>query len=188
MKLIDIRGKRPVSPHRFLFSGSFRRKLFGALMLTLAIAMLGVWSLERADAQLTILHRFGDGSGPNDGANPQAALAVGPVNDLYGVTVTKAQYINGGSGTVFRITPSGTLTIIRSFPHKLYMVSQQPLLNYNGTLVGVTLTGPRRRGAGTLFELTPAVGSQQWNLNIAYKFGRNNVLLPSGKCHCRVRR
>src|SRR5258707_460967 len=180
MKLIDIRGKRPVSPHRFLFSGSCRRKLFGALMLTLAIAMLGVWSLERADAQLTILHRFGDGSVPNDGANPKAALAVGPVNDLYGVTVTKAQYMNGGSGTVFRITPSGTLTIIRSFPHKLYMVSQQPLLNYNGTLVGVTLTGPRRRGAGTLFELTPAVGSQQWNLNVAYKVGRNNVLLPSG--------
>src|SRR5258708_22084100 len=59
MKLIDIRGKRPVSPHRFLFSGSFRRKLFGALMLTLAIAMLGVWSLERADAQLTILHDLG---------------------------------------------------------------------------------------------------------------------------------
>ncbi|HXM03795.1 MAG TPA: choice-of-anchor tandem repeat GloVer-containing protein, partial [Chthoniobacterales bacterium] len=149
-------------------------------MLALAIAMLGVLSLERADAQLTILHRFGDGSVPNDGAYPRAALAVGPDNDLYGVTETKAQYINGGSGTVFRITPSGTLTIIKSFPHKLYMVSEGPLLNYNGTLVGVTGGGPRRRGLGTLFELTPAVGSQQWNLNIAFKFGLNNVLGPSG--------
>ena len=39
-------------------------------MLALAIAMLGVWSVEKADAQLTILHRFGDGSVPNDGAYP----------------------------------------------------------------------------------------------------------------------
>ena len=179
MKLIALSGKRLVSPHRFLLSGSFP-KLFGAWMLPLAIAMLGVWSLERADAQLTILHRFGDGTVLNDGAGPQAALAVGPNNDLYGVTETKARYINGGSGTVFRITPSGRLTIIRSFTHKQYMVSQQPLLNYNGTLLGITLGGPGRRGPGTLFELTPAVGSQEWNLNLAYKFGPNGVFAPSG--------
>ena len=149
-------------------------------MLALAIAMLSVWSVDKADAQLTILHRFGDGSVPDDGAYPLAALAVGPDNDLYGVTETKAQYINGGSGTVFRITPSGKLSIIQSFTHKQYMSSDQPLLNYKGTLVGVTGTGRRRRGAGTLFELTPAIGSQEWDLNVAFKFGRNNVLIPSG--------
>jgi uncharacterized repeat protein (TIGR03803 family) len=149
-------------------------------MLALALAMLGVWSVERANAQLTILHRFGDGSVPNDGVYPLAALAVGPDNDLYGGTGNKAQYISGDSGTVFRITPSGKLTIIRSFAHKQYMSSDQPLLNYKGTLVGVTGTGLGPKGAGTLFELSPAFGSQEWNLNIAFKFGRNNVLVPSG--------
>ena len=83
-------------------------------MLALAIAMLSVWSVDKADAQLTILHRFGDGSVPDDGAYPLAALAVGPDNDLYGVTETKAQYINGGSGTVFRITPDRKSTRLNS--------------------------------------------------------------------------
>lgn len=142
--------------------------------------MLCVSFLKQADAQLTIIHSFGDGTVPNDGADPSASLALGPGGDLYGVTLAKAAYLNGGSGTVFQVTNSGVLKIIHSFPHKQFLSPNQPLLYYNGTLVGVTVGGPRKRGAGTLFDLTtPAIGGN-WGFQIWYKFGANNVFSPDG--------
>ena len=149
-------------------------------MLPFAIGVVYGWSVEKVDAQYTLLHSFGDGTIFNDGAYPRGGLAQGPDGNLYGTTETKARFMNGGAGTIFQVTPSGVLTIILSFSHKQYMFSDQPLLNYKGTLVGATGGGPRRRGAGTLFALAKQARGQDWLLDIQYKFGANDAFSPNG--------
>jgi uncharacterized repeat protein (TIGR03803 family) len=61
---------------------------------------------------LTILHSFRDGSVANDGLSPTADLMQGPDGNFYGTT-------SGGgstnSGTVFAMTPAGTVTILHKF-------------------------------------------------------------------------
>ncbi len=58
----------------------------------------------------TTLHTF---SGGADGGSPDAALLVGSDGSFYGTTATGGS--NGGYGTVFRLTPGGTLTTLHSF-------------------------------------------------------------------------
>ena len=61
------------------------------------------------------LHRF-DGT---DGANPHGALVQATGGNLYGTTYNGGANTTGcfgfGCGTVFKITPSGTLTTLYSF-------------------------------------------------------------------------
>jgi uncharacterized repeat protein (TIGR03803 family) len=58
---------------------------------------------------LTTLYSFGGG----DGANPYASLIQATDGNLYGTTINGG--VNGG-GAVFKITLSGTLTTLYSFP------------------------------------------------------------------------
>ena len=59
---------------------------------------------------LTTLHDFA--GKPNDGANPDAGLVHGTDGNFYGTT-----YYGGSNnrGTAFKITPSGTLTVLHNF-------------------------------------------------------------------------
>jgi uncharacterized repeat protein (TIGR03803 family) len=64
---------------------------------------------------LTTLHSFA--GYPTDGSNPQGALVQGTDGSLYGTTVQDGPncIADGGCGTVFKITPSGTLTTLYNF-------------------------------------------------------------------------
>jgi len=65
--------------------------------------------------EYTILHTFSalDANGDNpDGANPGVALTRGPDDVFYGMASDGGQ---NGSGTVFKITASGTFTVLHSF-------------------------------------------------------------------------
>jgi uncharacterized repeat protein (TIGR03803 family) len=105
---------------------------------------------------LTTLHSFCSQSGCTDGENPFAALIQGVDGNLYGTT------FGGGSakgfGTVFRITPSGTLTTLHSFctqsgcPDGQF--PQTGLVQAtNGNLYGTTISGGAY-GDGTIFKIT----------------------------------
>src|ERR1017187_6420338 len=61
---------------------------------------------------LTTLHRFCSQSGCPDGAEPEAVLVQAANGDLYGTTVVGGANLRG---TIFKITPSGTLTTLYSF-------------------------------------------------------------------------
>jgi uncharacterized repeat protein (TIGR03803 family) len=86
----------------------------------------------------------------NDGYRPYTGLTlVG--GDLYGTTS------EGGSaadGTVFKVTPSGTETIIYSFQGGADGSGPSGLINVKGTLYGTT--GGGAYGYGTVFSVTPS--------------------------------
>jgi len=89
-----------------------------------------------------------------DGEAPQAALIQGTDGNFYGSTVEGgANCAPLGCGTIFRITPSGTLTTLHSFngtdgtePHALVQAT-------NGNLYGTTSFGGTNSD-GTVFEIT----------------------------------
>ena len=106
---------------------------------------------------LTTLYSFCSQSGCADGANPFAGLVHGANGDFYGTAR------NGGAnsgGTVFEITPSGTLTTLYSFCSEsgcadgAFPVAGL-LQTADGNLYGITLSGGRPADGGTVFEITP---------------------------------
>jgi uncharacterized repeat protein (TIGR03803 family) len=68
---------------------------------------------------LTTLHTFCSGNPPcADGSGPSHSLVQATDGNFYGTTVYGGSGSNncaGGCGTVFKITPSGTLTTLHSF-------------------------------------------------------------------------
>jgi uncharacterized repeat protein (TIGR03803 family) len=105
---------------------------------------------------LTALHRF-DGS---DGSFPTAQLAQTIDGNLYGTTVNGGASSNcvgvGGCGTVFRMTPSGTLTTLHNFEYTDGAYPDGGVIQgaggafYGTTEAGIKGWGP---GWGTIFEI-----------------------------------
>ena len=121
---------------------------------------------------LTTLHSFCPESGCADGAAPYVGLVQGTDGNFYGITdyggANACAYGVGGCGTIFRITPSGTLTTLYTFcsqtnctdggyPAGLVQAT-------NGDLYGATTEDGTNRGYGTVFGLyvglTPFVETQ----------------------------
>jgi uncharacterized repeat protein (TIGR03803 family) len=101
----------------------------------------------------TILHSF-DPSG-TDGSEPLAGLVLDKEGNLYGTT-----YIGGAYnyGTVFKLTPSGTETILHSFDANGidgYGAAAGVVLDAKGNLYGTTQSGGTY-GLGTVYKLTPS--------------------------------
>ena len=90
---------------------------------------------------------------PN-GLNPRAPLLLGKDGNLYGTTTEGGAYAR--CGTIFRITPSGTLTTLVQFNGANGDVSVGPLLQgRDGNFYGTT-TGGGSNFYGTVFKLTPS--------------------------------
>ncbi len=106
---------------------------------------------------LTTLTAF-DGT---NGSDPAASLIQGSDGNLYGTTQYGGSASNCESGypcgTVFKITPSGTLTTLHSFNYGDGAYPVSPLVqgsdgNFYGTNQGEADSG----GAGTIFKITPS--------------------------------
>ncbi len=101
-----------------------------------------------------VLYSFRNGA---HGANPDAGL-IDVNGTLYGTTPTGGAYSKSliGCGTVFSITPSGTLNVLHDFCSSSGdgESPQAGLIYVNGTLYGTTAKGGTH-GAGTVFALTP---------------------------------
>jgi uncharacterized repeat protein (TIGR03803 family) len=106
---------------------------------------------------LTTLYSFCPQSGCTDGSYPYAGLIQATNGDLYGTT------INGGAngyGTVFKITPSGTLTTLYSFCSQSGCTDGDApyaglLQATNGDFYGTTSEGGAN-GYGTVFKIAPS--------------------------------
>jgi uncharacterized repeat protein (TIGR03803 family) len=111
--------------------------------------------------QVTILHRFNDGSVPNDGQFP-LSLILGQNGNYYGMTDVGG---SSGLGTIFQITPQGVVTILHSFGdgsvlHDGLTPTDASLLQTSdGSLYGTTINGGVVGGfnGGTVFKFNPSL-------------------------------
>jgi uncharacterized repeat protein (TIGR03803 family) len=108
----------------------------------------------------TILHSFAGGS--TDGANPtDGNLLMDSSGNLYGVTLaggsTLTTCLFGGScGTVFKIDPTGTETILHTFTNSGSdggNPSGSLIMDSAGNLYGTTQAGGGTLGGGTVYKL-----------------------------------
>jgi uncharacterized repeat protein (TIGR03803 family) len=92
-----------------------------------------------------------------DGATPEFALVQGSDGNLYGTTMQGGNDgVNNGYGTIFKITPSGTLTTIYNFPG--YTPPSSALVEgADGNFYGTTAAGGSGKYSpgGTFFTVTP---------------------------------
>ena len=113
-----------------------------------------------ASAALTTLYRFCKQTGCPDGAHPGAGLVEAANGDFFGTTMLGgANCAPSGCGTVFKITPSGTLTTLYSFCSQSGCADgERPqaalIQGTDGNLYGTTYGGGAS-GGGTVFKITP---------------------------------
>jgi len=134
------------------FSGSGAGSFFGAGT---------VFQMDLAGGTPTILHSF---SGGADGGNPYyGALAKGTDGNFYGTTYGGGMVNSNfpqGTGTVFRITPAGTLTTLHTFTGGAdgYGPEGGLVLGSDGNFYGTTGFGDffsTTASGGTIFKITP---------------------------------
>jgi uncharacterized repeat protein (TIGR03803 family) len=93
-----------------------------------------------------------------DGQDPSYALVQGSDGNLYGTTSAGGtDGVNSGYGTIFKITPSGTLTTLYSFPG--YAPPSSALVEGpDGNFYGTTSSGGTGTygAGGTFFTVTPS--------------------------------
>ncbi len=121
------------------------------LVCALAISLVPL----AAHAQtLNTLHSFG--VVPNDGLNPEASLVQGNDGNFYGTTFAGG---TKGYGSVFKITPSGSLTTLYSFvtnQNDGIQPSAALIQARDGNFYGTTETGAASAQYGVVFRVTPA--------------------------------
>jgi len=106
---------------------------------------------------LTTLYSFCTQTNCSDGVTPGAALVQAADGNFYGTTVGGGA--NGNYGTVFKITPGGTLTTLYSFCSQNncsdgYWSYAALVQATDGNLYGTTRAGGHW-GVGTIFKITP---------------------------------
>ena len=110
-----------------------------------------------AGGKETIVHSFS--GGPTDGSYPLAGLVADSAGNLYGTTYVGGIGCNGqGCGTVYKITPSGTESVLYSFtgvadgsnPKYVDLV-----IDSAGNLYGTATLGGNCRDCGLVFKLDP---------------------------------
>lgn len=109
---------------------------------------------QNAINQVTVLHRFSDGSVANDGMMPAAAPIQLSDGSLIGTAAFGGQY---GGGVIYEISASGVYSIV----HQFGSVSNDGNLPFcllykapDGNIYGTTWAGGTS-GAGVIFKLVP---------------------------------
>lgn len=150
-----------MSAQSFTFTPRSARYSIFRLFAIVIIFLFSVGvSTDRAFAQwqFSTLYSF---SG-YDGGNSDAKLMQGIDGSLYGTTIAGGLF---GQGTVFRISPAGSLTILHSFDLSDGSEPSALVQGSNGVLYGICESGGRV-GKGTLFAMTTD-GTLLWDNSFA---------------------
>ena len=103
----------------------------------------------------TVVSAYDFGTASTDGEAPEGGLTLGSNGNYYGVTSEGGLT---GAGTVFRLSPNGTLTTLHDFegaPEDGAEPMAPPFLASNGNLYGTTNAGGAS-GYGTVYMITPS--------------------------------
>jgi uncharacterized repeat protein (TIGR03803 family) len=110
---------------------------------------------------LTTLYSFCPQSGCTDGENPRTGLVQATDGNFYGVTQNGGASDScqeGGCGTLFRITPRGTLATLHSFDYTEGGYPAAALIqDTDGEFYGTTPNGGAHN-LGTIFSLSAGLG------------------------------
>jgi uncharacterized repeat protein (TIGR03803 family) len=99
-----------------------------------------------------------------DGAAPAAALVSADDGQLYGTTGRGGRF---GLGTIFRITPDRTVTVLHSFAADADGAIPQALVQASdGSFYGTTLRGAGQAAGGTVFRM-----SREGTVTTLHRFG-----------------
>lgn len=127
------------------------------------------------DGTETVLFQFGGGS---DGGEPAGTLIQDTSGNLYGTTRAGGAK---GDGTVFRLAPDGTETVLHSFTNG--SDGGQPvggvIADRKGNLYGVTSVGGRNVESGVFFRIAPD-GTERVLYNFCSLAGCADGAQPSG--------
>ena len=123
----------------------------------------------------TLLHSFGTGS---DGALPRSGLVSDNAGNFYGTT------FNGGgaydSGTVYKMTSSGLVTVLQSFGGGNGLYPTAALAHDGGGNFYGTTAGGGNNGLGTVYKIT---SSGDFNLVYSFEIGRDGNYPYAGLVH-----
>ncbi len=140
-------------------------------MLALAgVTALALTATQPLFAQTeTVLHSFTG----TDGSLPGPRLTLDSAGNLYGSTVGNYP----GVGSIFKLTPTGTLTVLYKFTdgQQRLFTTGKLVLDTHGNLYGVDQTGGAS-GNGSIFRLT-----QTGVFTVLYSFtGKSDGAYPNG--------
>jgi uncharacterized repeat protein (TIGR03803 family) len=157
--------------------GALVRGLDGNFYGTTSGGAIGSGSVFRLtpSGKLTTIYQFCAHPSCADGSFPTAGLLLAKNGKFYGTT----SFGGGGGGTIFELTPGGSLTTIYNFPVQLWTDPQEPygglIQGPNGNFYGTTRIGGTY-GQGTVFEVTPA-----GQLTILHSFCAAGPPCPDGQ-------
>ena len=128
---------------------------------------------------LTTLYNFCSKSGCADGQNP-GTLVLGADGSLYGTTLYGGgSACNGGCGTIFKITTTGTFATLHSFDSTDGAVPAALIQATDGNIYGTTSYGGSgsscSSGCGTIFKMTSA-----GVVTTLHSFGISDGSVPDG--------
>jgi uncharacterized repeat protein (TIGR03803 family) len=133
------------------------RVLFRSALLGSAMAS-AIFAASAQARSYTVLHNFA--GTPNDGAIPLNDVTFGLDGDLYGATNLAG---NGSTpfGTVFKLTPVGTLTTLHAFAGGADGgFPEGDTLYSEGKLYGTTAGGGSGSNYGVVYEVDAAGGTE----------------------------
>jgi uncharacterized repeat protein (TIGR03803 family) len=151
---------------------SFRGALLGS-----AVAFAAFVPAALATPGYKVVHDFA--GAPGDGAYPLVGVTFDAVGDIYGVTYVGGAY---SLGTLFKIAPDGTETIVRSFGNGNdgAFPRSQPAIDNSGNIYGTTNGGGGSSncdgGCGTIWEY-----SASGQYNVLHKFDFTHGSQPVGQ-------
>jgi uncharacterized repeat protein (TIGR03803 family) len=119
--------------------------------------------------QETVLYNFDITTDSNEGS-PFSGLTLGTDGNLYGTTLG---YHETDGGTVFKITPAGTMTFLHTFSSAEGRNSfAPPIQAADGNFYGTTAYGGTN-GRGTVYKMTPS-----GQVTTLYSFDYTNGMYP----------
>lgn len=141
------------SPYAPLVAGS-NGFLYGTTATGGGTANCGTVYKITTSGTLTPLHQF-TGSAGSDGCSPYTPLTLGNDGNFYGTTNVGGTSVYQ-AGTIFRISPAGTLKLLHSFADTDGYQPNGLVLGTDGNFYGTTSAGGGTVGYGVIFKITPA--------------------------------